>query len=309
MATIASGTLTYHYWDHLSIRSTADASGNVVRTYGSFPFGETWYETGAASKWKFTTYENDSESGLNYANARFYSPRLGAFMSRDAADSDSTVPQTLNRYPYVTNDPINLNDPSGLFAIGFVSNFTGACGDALFYASMPLDCPDLEIFMGGGPRAGMGILPGDQPNLSGFPTALELWLADLPWNNPCIMSPVSDGCGAASFVQKGNPANCAWNPFACDWRGANAAGEALAKAQWRWTQEGGCAAGKAEEWLGKTDHKVVRYLLEDHYGQLMAITAGVLKSESLIVLPALEVQGWEHIGLGKFNQWLWCPKN
>lgn len=52
VATIAGGATTYHYWDHTSIRSSANSTGGVVRTYGHYPFGETWYETGAPDKWK-----------------------------------------------------------------------------------------------------------------------------------------------------------------------------------------------------------------------------------------------------------------
>jgi RHS repeat-associated protein len=116
VATLTTGALTYHYWDHLSDRVSADANGNVVHTYGSFPFGETWYESGA-NKWKFTTYENDSESGLNYADARFHSPAQGRFMSVDPLSGSLDAPQSLNRYAYVTDDPVNLADPSGLVQV------------------------------------------------------------------------------------------------------------------------------------------------------------------------------------------------
>jgi RHS repeat-associated protein len=83
LATISSGALIYHYADHLSVRADTDSTGKVVRTYGQYPFGMTWYETPTTDKWKFTTYENDIESGLNYAISRFQSPRLGRFMTLD----------------------------------------------------------------------------------------------------------------------------------------------------------------------------------------------------------------------------------
>jgi RHS repeat-associated protein len=114
-AKIAGGTTTYFYGDHLSPRNEANASGTVLRTSGHFPFGDMWYETGASDKWKFTTYERDAESGLDYAQARYDSPALGRFMSVDPAAASSTDPQTLNRYPYAGNDPINRTDPSGLY--------------------------------------------------------------------------------------------------------------------------------------------------------------------------------------------------
>jgi RHS repeat-associated protein len=117
LLTIVGGIATYNYGDHLSGRVSTDSNGNVVHTYGSYPFGETWYETGTLDKWKFTTYENDSESGLNYATARFQSPRLGRFMSIDTLAGQHANPQSLNRYTYVNNDPINLTDPSGMECI------------------------------------------------------------------------------------------------------------------------------------------------------------------------------------------------
>ena len=114
LATISGGVIAYHYADHLSGRVDTDSSGVVTRTFGHFPFGETWYESGVSDKWKFTTYESDSESGLNYAGARFQSPRLGRFMSIDILAGQHANPQSLNRYTYVNNDPVNLTDPSGM---------------------------------------------------------------------------------------------------------------------------------------------------------------------------------------------------
>ena len=114
VATIAGGGTIYHFWDHLSIRASADSSGNVVRTFGHFPFGETWYETGNPSAWKFTTYYRDAESGLDYANDRFDSSRLGRFMSLDPVPGRLANPQSLNRYAYVGNNPIRYADPTGM---------------------------------------------------------------------------------------------------------------------------------------------------------------------------------------------------
>jgi RHS repeat-associated protein len=114
VASVASGVLTYYYGDHLSTRVQADGSGTVTRTFGLFPFGETWYETGTPNEWKFTTYERDSESGLDYAKARYDSIQLGRFTSLDLLAGNGGDPQSRNRYTYVTNDPINLSDPTGL---------------------------------------------------------------------------------------------------------------------------------------------------------------------------------------------------
>src|SRR5215831_18525025 len=67
LATVVGTTTTYHHHDHLSNRVETDATGAVIRGFGELPFGETWYETGTADKWKFTSYERDSETALDYA--------------------------------------------------------------------------------------------------------------------------------------------------------------------------------------------------------------------------------------------------
>ncbi len=118
LATHEGTTLKYHHPDHLSTRVETDGtSAATVRTFGQYPFGETWYETGAASKWKFTSYERDVESGLDQAVFRYDSSRLGRFMTADLLAGGLAEPQSLNRYSYVGNDPINFVDPFGLFCI------------------------------------------------------------------------------------------------------------------------------------------------------------------------------------------------
>ncbi len=94
-----------------------DSSGTRTRTSGHLPFGEAWYETGTSDKWKFTTYERDSgtgETGLDYAQFRHYASGQGRFMSADLMGGSPLAPQTLNRYAYAANNPINLIDPMGL---------------------------------------------------------------------------------------------------------------------------------------------------------------------------------------------------
>ncbi|MGH9570586.1 MAG: RHS repeat-associated core domain-containing protein, partial [Candidatus Angelobacter sp.] len=115
LATIAGTAVTYHHPDHLSNRAETDSSGTVTRTYGHFPFGETWYETGTPDKWKFTGYERDSsESGLDYGMNRMYSSGYGRFQTADLMAGSPSDPQSLNRFAYTGSDPLNFIDPSGL---------------------------------------------------------------------------------------------------------------------------------------------------------------------------------------------------
>ena len=114
---VLSGTMTYYYRDHLSNRLLASSTGATTGTLSTFPFGESRLQSGAATKWQFTTYERDNaanDSGLDYANARYYSSRVGRFMSMDPLTGSFANPQSLNRFSYVANDPVNMVDPSGM---------------------------------------------------------------------------------------------------------------------------------------------------------------------------------------------------
>jgi RHS repeat-associated protein len=114
LATIEGATTTYHHQDHLSVRVNTNTSGTVVAQQGNFPFGEAWYTTSTTTKWRFTSYERDAESGNDYAIFRSYSNRLGRFTTPDPIAGSITDPQSLNRYVYVLNDPPRLIDPLGL---------------------------------------------------------------------------------------------------------------------------------------------------------------------------------------------------
>jgi len=113
VATLAGATTNYHHADHLSARVNTDSTGAVVGQQGHFPFGESWYNTSTTTKWQFTTYERDAESGNDYAMARYHVNRLARFSSPDPVAGSLGNPQSLNRYVYVLNNPLNLVDPLG----------------------------------------------------------------------------------------------------------------------------------------------------------------------------------------------------
>lgn len=73
---------------------------------------------------KFTGYQNDEETGLDFAEARMYENRHGRFTAVDPllASGRSADPQTFNRYVYVMNNPLNLIDPSGMQAASTPDN-------------------------------------------------------------------------------------------------------------------------------------------------------------------------------------------
>ncbi len=57
----------------------------------------------------FAGYVRDRETDSYYANARQYLPQISRFMAKGKLRVDS-----LNRYLYVVNNPVNFVDPSGL---------------------------------------------------------------------------------------------------------------------------------------------------------------------------------------------------
>jgi RHS repeat-associated protein len=170
LAKIDSSGTKYYHKDHLSNRLVTDNNGNTLAQMGHFPYGESWYNA-TNDKLLFTTYERDSESGNDYAMARYNVSRLARFTSPDILSGDISAPQSLNHYPYVDNNPISFVDPSGMliantcdpeFDIGCPvgggdGGFGGPCGDN-FFPTMYNPCdPTIPTFGGptaGGPHAG-----------------------------------------------------------------------------------------------------------------------------------------------------------
>jgi RHS repeat-associated protein len=117
--------------DRLGTVRGVDTNGTWAEpTY--FPYGEPRTAGGVDGKQQFATYVRDSTpSAQDYAGARYYSNVYGRFFSADpsgvaptnpkvpGANVELADPGTWNQYAYVTDDPINSNDPSGL---GFWSN-------------------------------------------------------------------------------------------------------------------------------------------------------------------------------------------
>ncbi len=129
--------------DHLgSPRVNTDKNGNVTARHDYHPFGEEiatsertaglGYADDSVRK-QFTGYERDTETDLDFAQARYYNRSHGRFSSVDPyniifemekgedADEVSRIlnkyladPQNWNRYLYVVNNPLKYSDPDGL---------------------------------------------------------------------------------------------------------------------------------------------------------------------------------------------------
>jgi RHS repeat-associated protein len=93
---------------------TPDRLGSIGKY---FPYGQERPSATTDGKEKFATYFRDSETGLDYANARYHEPGMGRFMTPDPymASGGPSDPGSWNRYSYVEGDPINSFDPTGQY--------------------------------------------------------------------------------------------------------------------------------------------------------------------------------------------------
>ena len=106
---------TYFLTDALgSVRQLADDSGTVTLVKSYEPYGDALSSTGAgASSYGYAGELFDSNTGLLYLRARYYSTGVGKFSSRDTWFGDFNVPLSLNGWAYSLSNPTNFSDPSG----------------------------------------------------------------------------------------------------------------------------------------------------------------------------------------------------
>ena len=131
-----------------------NGSGNAIINHIVYDsFGNTVSQTNSADAMLmgFDGYVYDAETGLYYANARYYSPTLGRFISQDpsgfsAGDS--------NLYRFVGNHPTYATDPTGLYEGG--SAFTQGMGS---YGGSSLIAPWLNLGGGSSGSASTGSSP------------------------------------------------------------------------------------------------------------------------------------------------------
>jgi RHS repeat-associated protein len=107
------------------------SGGNSTFSQGTYyPWGEVKGATNPQNAWSFATYWQDSASGLDYANNRYYSNMVGRFMTPDPSRSNRgpTNPQSWNRYAYTSGDPVNFHDPAGLMEEAICDEDGNECG-------------------------------------------------------------------------------------------------------------------------------------------------------------------------------------
>jgi RHS repeat-associated protein len=143
------GVNSYYHYDGLgTVKQLSDEAGAVVASYVYDSFGNSVSSVSSvANNYGFTGEQQFAEpDNLVFLRARYYSPQIGRFMSRDPILTPMQIeshvgwllpylnliykPQYLQPYVYALNAPINFSDPSGLSSfkecfLGCLDKMTG----------------------------------------------------------------------------------------------------------------------------------------------------------------------------------------
>ena len=110
-------TYIYHFDDRGSTIAMTEGTGQIVNEYSYGPHGErlgilegTHNPFGYVGRYGVMEEGN----GLKFMRARYYDDGSGRFLNKDLIPGVIRSPQSLNRYAYALNNPVNGIDPLGL---------------------------------------------------------------------------------------------------------------------------------------------------------------------------------------------------
>ena len=117
-----NGNIYYYYYNAQGdVLGLYDQFGSVVATYEYDAWGnvvnmtQTGANIGTLNPFRYRGYYYDTESGLYYLNSRYYDPVTGRFINADAVINNGLI--DTNLFAYCVNNPVNLSDPSGYYAM------------------------------------------------------------------------------------------------------------------------------------------------------------------------------------------------
>ncbi len=130
------GTLKYYLCDGQgSVRHHTNASGALISYYGSGQNCDTFaydaygnrvdplkYTAGVTEGLFYCGEQYDAKAKMYYLRSRYYNPLTGLFNQMDSFAGSPQDPQSLHKYLYAHNNPVNGVDPSGQEFIGSIVN-------------------------------------------------------------------------------------------------------------------------------------------------------------------------------------------
>ncbi len=155
---------SYHFDYRGSTVALTDKTGQVTEKFQYSPYGLLLSGEASTTPFLFNGMYGvmTDDNGLYYMRARFYSPSIRRFVNQDILLGRITEGQTLNRYAYVTGQPVSYVDPFGLSGdipfyredktVGYLSFllefyfFKGLSSCSLVYElPMPTPVPNVDI--------------------------------------------------------------------------------------------------------------------------------------------------------------------
>jgi RHS repeat-associated protein len=103
----------YYIQDHLGNNMLVLNRQVINEENKYYAFGETNSTGNSGNSYKYNGKELDKETELYYYGARYYEPELGRFIQADALTGSIENPLSMNRYSYVSNNPMKFVDPTG----------------------------------------------------------------------------------------------------------------------------------------------------------------------------------------------------
>ena len=125
---LPDGTASYYHYDSRgSTIALTDSTENITDSYAYDAFGKLANSQGSTpNPFKYVGGYGVMDEGdrLDYIRARYYSPELGRFISKDPKAGKDNDGQSLNRYVYGLNNPVILIDVSGFSPSEVIKNTT-----------------------------------------------------------------------------------------------------------------------------------------------------------------------------------------
>jgi RHS repeat-associated protein len=151
-----------------------DRQGSVMARAGDstalerhdyFPYGEERTPS-IGDRNKFGTYHRD-QTGLDYADQRYYNSAIGRFLSADPYEGSAAPsnPRSWGRGAYVEGDPVNANDPNGLTADFETTAFGHRYPDFCWVMPEHHECAGYPFPMN---MTSFGFPPGNAVNILAF---------------------------------------------------------------------------------------------------------------------------------------------